>query len=88
MRDCADCGHQVVAEVGPVEIYIVHDDVWEAAGLGRGYLCVPCLEGRLGRPLTGADFPTDIPANRPGLMRDTPRLHQLKVDAHRVTPRA
>ena len=61
--------------------YMVHDAVWEAAGMERfgGELCIDCLEKRLGRPLTGADFP-DIPVNRiwgP----DTPRLAALKREA-------
>lgn len=58
--------------------YAVHDEVWTAAaGMGRGWLCIPCLEARLGRPLTGADFPP-YQINAPGWHDDTPRLAQLK----------
>jgi hypothetical protein len=63
---CKDCG----AEVSPVKngmrhTWGVRDRVWKKAGmklqgsrpLGIGeFLCVACLEARLGRPLTFADF--------------------------------
>jgi hypothetical protein len=81
--DCADCRKSVGKKTGDVESYMVHDSVWASAGmepLGGG-LCVNCLEARLGRSLTGADFPTDKPINFPGVMRDTPQLFQLKSDA-------
>jgi hypothetical protein len=83
MRDCVDCGTCVVGDTGLVENYIVHDEPWAEAGMGYddGFLCVNCLEGRLGRALTGADLRTDMPLNWPGCQRDTPRLHQLKSDA-------
>jgi hypothetical protein len=60
---------------------MVHDRVWEAAGMGPGairnpntnrYLCVGCLEGRLGRALNPWDF-TNAPVNRPAPVY-TPRL--------------
>lgn len=80
-RDCVDCGAEVIADTGQVENYIVHDAVWAAAGMDSGYLCLACLEHRLGRLLTGADFPIDIPLNFPGCQRDTPRMRQLKSEA-------
>jgi hypothetical protein len=49
------------------EWYMVWPAVWSRA-VGpdaRGYLCIPCLERRLGRPLTGDDF-TTAAVNRPG----------------------
>jgi hypothetical protein len=55
---CADCG----VDTCPVdrgfraEFFMVHDEVWAAAGMGAGYLCVGCLERRLGRQLTPGDF--------------------------------
>jgi hypothetical protein len=65
---CDDCGVDVApcdADGYPVEDgwegYMVHDQVWEAAG-GEGHLCVGCLEARLGRRLTVGDF-TDCPLN-------------------------
>lgn len=50
---CVDCG----TETFPSEQYMVHDAVWPAdLGPGGGMLCVGCLEARLGRQLTSADF--------------------------------
>jgi hypothetical protein len=44
------------------ERYIVHDHVGEAAD-GEGWLCVGCLEARLGCRLTRDDFPAHLPIN-------------------------
>lgn len=50
---CVDCG----TETFPAEYYMVHDAVWPAdLGPAGGMLCVGCLETRLGRQLTSADF--------------------------------
>jgi hypothetical protein len=40
------------------EVYIVHDHVWQKAGMepSGGCLCVGCLEQRIGRRLTPDDF--------------------------------
>jgi hypothetical protein len=65
------CGHD-----GRHEFYMVHDTVWEAAGAGQRVLCVGCLETRLGRELTPADF-SDCWANEPSWW-DTPRLAARK----------
>ena len=60
---------------------MVHDAVWQAAGMptdrlqgaGRGFLCIGCLEGRLGRKLVARDFTSArstirmIPGRRNGL---------------------
>jgi hypothetical protein len=58
---------------------MVCDNVWRAAGMGPldGWLCIPCLERRLGWPLTGADFPP-LPFNDLGADLDTHRLAELK----------
>jgi hypothetical protein len=61
---CADCGVDTV-DIG--EYYMLHDEVWSATGMPtepdlRSYLCVGCVEGRLGRILSRADF-TDAPLN-------------------------
>jgi hypothetical protein len=52
---CNDCG---LAVLDLAEHYMVLDDVWAASGLGPngGFLCVGCLETRLDRTLTPADF--------------------------------
>lgn len=47
---CKDCN-------GYPDDYMVFRSVWEAAGMQRGFLCIDCLEQRLGRPLVSADFP-------------------------------
>jgi len=62
---CADCGVDTFA-IG--EWYMVKDEVWDAAGGLSGYLdcfflCIECLEHRLGRRLTPNDF-TDAPVNK------------------------
>jgi hypothetical protein len=64
---------------------MVWDHVWSDAGMEElgGWLCVPCLEARLGRPLTGHDL-DDCLLNHP-LARwsadDTERLTHLKLQA-------
>ncbi len=54
---CADCQMDTFALH---EYYMVHHAVWRAAGMTRGrrraFLCIGCLERRLGRELTAADF--------------------------------
>lgn len=55
---CNDCGVDTYAEVDR-EWYHVHGPVWEAAGMspeGLGFLCIGCLETRLGRRLVPEDF--------------------------------
>ena len=57
---------------GEWEWYSVDDDVWQEAGLERGYLCIGCLEVRIGRRLTPRDFRI-CPVNGPSTL-DSPRL--------------
>ena len=45
------------------------------------FLCLDCLENRLGRRLQGADL-IACPANAPGWSLDSPRLFELKKQAH------
>ncbi len=74
-RCCASCGspqrievysrrEDAYFEVDPtLEDYMVHDEVWERAGMGKqGFLHLRCLESRLRRRLTLADF-TNYPVN-------------------------
>ena len=59
--------------------YLVHDRIWRQAGMtaARGsFLCVGCLELRLGRELQGEDF-KDSFTNRPQ-RQDSPRLADRK----------
>jgi hypothetical protein len=57
--------------------YMIHDSLWAAAGAGDGFLCIGCLERRLGRRLTPADF-TAAPINEADPW-DTPRLAARKA---------
>jgi hypothetical protein len=57
---------------------MVTDEVWHAARMPpRGHLCIPCLERRLARALTGEDL-TDDEINRPNPGTDSPRMLELK----------
>lgn len=59
---CTDCDGDVTDEY-----YMVWPEVWSAAvrwGEFVHFLCVSCLEQRLGRDLVPEDFWTDNPANR------------------------
>jgi|ERR1019366_2301329 hypothetical protein len=87
--DCIDCGADTAPctgkrgcrHAGRWEQYMVHDSVWPAAGLPlqpdiievHMYLCIGCLERRLGRRLMPKDF-TDCPLNRGDHPWRTPRL--------------
>ena len=73
---CIDCGMATAPEVGSWEYYMVLDSVWQAAGMGRGFLCIGCLEHRLDRRLEREDFP-DLLANEPDAW-DSPRLRARK----------
>ena len=69
---------------------MVHDKMWAAAGMparqhvphygesdGSGFLCLDCLEKRLGRCLTPEDF-TELCLNSPSPW-DTPKLAAIKA---------
>ena len=56
---CVDCK---VNTLHIQEYYMVTNAVWEQGGLGRGMLCVGCLELRIGRTLIAEDFPA-LPVN-------------------------
>jgi hypothetical protein len=67
---CVDCKVDTGAG-GNGEFYMVKNAVWQAAGMDptdcpenyrRFYLCIGCLEERLGRRLTPEDF-LDCPLN-------------------------
>ncbi len=79
---CADCAVELLPDtllgVRDWQRLMVTDDVWAAAGMDPlgGWLCIPCLEGRLGRPLVGANLEA-VPLNDSDL-DDTPRLAELK----------
>jgi hypothetical protein len=47
---CADCVS--APDLGPM----LHDDVWLSIARDDEFLCLPCIEWRLGRPLTESDL--------------------------------
>jgi hypothetical protein len=56
---CHDCGTNTLPSSlrAPGEWYLVFDEVWAEAGMPySGFLCIGCLEQRLGRRLDRADF--------------------------------
>lgn len=64
---CRDCGTDTFVALGEYS-YMVTSPVWKAAcpeenGDGTLFLCVACLERRLGRELTAEDFKSDVPLN-------------------------
>ena len=62
------------------ELYMVHDDVWKAATGDDpfGWLCVGCLEDRLGRRLTPDDF-NDAPCNDPNFLYGRGGWHSSRL---------
>jgi len=73
-KPCLDCGEPTWQPQGQSEWYMVQDQVWRASGAPTRpvivpgepgfYLCIGCLETRLGRMLFAGDF-TDTPVNTP-----------------------
>jgi len=68
---CLDCG----VDTGRIhEFYFVKSEIWlSVVGSRKGMLCVYCLEIRLGRWLTAADF-TDASINDPRYGAKSQRL--------------
>jgi len=67
---CMDCEINTLAVS---EYYMVKSPVWrQVVPDGRGFLCIGCLETRLGRQLTLTDF-TDAPVNDPECLQCGPR---------------
>ena len=56
-KTCHDCGSRMTGEY-----YMVHDEIWEHAGVGKSDLCIGCLETRIGRQLQPDDF-AEVPVN-------------------------
>ena len=48
---CRDCGGDVTDE-----FYMIHHHLWDEYVRVGGWICVPCVEDRLGRRLTRDDF--------------------------------
>ena len=65
---CRDCRIDTLPAdpgAGGAEYYIVDSRLWADAGLAPdgGYLCIGCLEGRVGRRLCPADFTARVAIN-------------------------
>ena len=65
---CTDCSRETNhnnLEGDVAEWYMVHEVVWNFAILHNpaNFLCIGCLEKRIGRRLIPADFPDNIPLN-------------------------
>ncbi|SOD63658.1 hypothetical protein SAMN06297387_11211 [Streptomyces zhaozhouensis] len=75
---CVDC-HSSIKD----EFFMVHDPVWAKARMENygGFLCVGCLEKRIGRRLRRGDF-TDCPMNKPDFTyldgRPVPKSRRLR----------
>ena len=69
---CSDCGTDTTPctgkrgcrHKGKWEYYMVHKKLWARANMSDGFLCVACLERRLGHDLKPKHF-TDAPINEP-----------------------
>lgn len=66
---CVGCGGDTINEA-----YMVHDEVWEAAGFGQGWVCIGCMEDRLGRVLSSTDFKPTVPMNTEYYTKRSERL--------------
>ena len=81
--DCADCAICAVDCCDIDEYYLVHDDLWKEFGVVHGMLCVGCLEQRMGRQLTPADFKERVGINGPDESRST-RLESRMTPALQI----
>jgi hypothetical protein len=80
---CNDCGMSTTPKtrLGKIrarswEWYMVHAHIWAQAGMTDGFLCIGCLERRLGRHLKPDDFRPTMSKPEP---LDTPRLAARKT---------
>lgn len=78
---CHDCGLDTCPPSGTSEWYMVNDDVWASAGIREGYLCIGCIETRLGRQLVRGDFKFPDAHDGEDGGDDTPRLRSRLVDS-------
>lgn len=68
---CNDCNVNTSIH-GIQEYYMVQHELWESVAGNCEFLCIGCLEARLGRELTPEDF-TNYPINK-GVFPQSERL--------------
>lgn len=51
---CKGCGKD--CELDNIDYYVVRDAVWKKYGVGKGMLCMDCIEKRMGRKLAKKDI--------------------------------
>jgi len=85
---CADCGVDTTPwadgePTGPWEYYMVRNELWEqaTASTPARFLCIGCLEFRIGRELTYYDF-INAPINDPTDDISSDRLRQRLWAGH------
>lgn len=71
-----DCGVNTAPKNGPWEFYMVTHAVWREAQGDKEthFLCIECLELRLGRLLTSSDF-SNVPLNYINSDQNSDRLN-------------
>lgn len=93
---CHDCGVDTSFATGIGHYYTLRNDVWQQATHGDArvcFLCLDCLQRRLGRPLIEADFlatPPEILARFAGEAGKPlpPAERQRELDSWRAYCRA
>jgi hypothetical protein len=73
---CDDCGRETFHELHEYS-FIVREHIWTWFAPEAEYLCVGCLEDRMGRKLSVDDFDPDVPLNFYPL-QDSPQLAERK----------
>lgn len=58
--ECVDCKKDCFRD--PKDYYMLKNEIWKVYGVGKGMLCIHCIETRLGRSLTKNDL-VDFPIN-------------------------
>lgn len=69
---CYDC------EEVDIDYYMIKDNLWDEYGSGDYFLCIPCLEKRMGRELEAKDF-TNCMAND-----DCERVQEIRHNKWKV----
>lgn len=84
--DCLDCKRSV-QEMKEYS-YMVSNEVWNNANLNSnaGVLCIKCLEKRLKRLLTSADFPKNLPINRDITQQSKRLISRIYGYTDRISP--